>query len=91
MQRNISFNISMSCCKPRRKPEQNRIDGGIKMKNEFVEENQGPIYDYEDCANMIQEKTGLPMETIADVLNAEIDYMKSIGIIDEDEDAYFQA
>ncbi|NBH29036.1 hypothetical protein D3Z60_25855 [Lachnospiraceae bacterium] len=61
------------------------------MNNEFFEENQEPIYDYEDCANMIQEKTGLSREVIADVLNAEIDYMKSIGIIDEDEDAYFQA
>lgn len=62
-----------------------------KMNNEFVEQNQGPIYDYEDCANMIQDRTGLSREIIADVLNAEIDYMKSIGIIDEDEDAYFQA
>ena len=62
-----------------------------KMNYEFVEENQEPIYDYEDCANMIQEKTGLSRKIIADVLNAEIDYMKSIGIIDEDEDAYFQA
>ena len=25
-----------------------------KMNYEFVEENQEPIYDYEDCANMIQ-------------------------------------
>ena len=62
-----------------------------KMNYEFVEENQEPIYDYEDCANMIQEKTGLSMKIIAEVLNAEIDYMKSIGIIDEDEEAYFQA
>lgn len=61
------------------------------MNNEFFEENQEPIYDYEDCANMIQERTGLPRKIIADVLNAEIDYMKSIGIIDEDEDTYFQA
>lgn len=61
-----------------------------KMEREFVEENQEPIYNYEDCANMIQERTGLSREIIADVLNAEIDYMKSIGIIDEDEDAYFQ-
>ena len=60
------------------------------MEREFVEENQEPIYDYEDCANMIQEKTGLTREIIADVLNAEIDYMKSIGIIDEGEDVYFQ-
>jgi len=63
----------------------------LKMDNEFFEENQEPIYDYEDCANMIQEKTGLSREVIADVLNAEIDYMKNIGIIDEDEDTYFQA
>ena len=62
-----------------------------KMNYECVEENQEPIYDYEDCANMIQEKTGLSRKIIADVLNAEIDYMKSIGIIDEDEEAYFQA
>lgn len=61
------------------------------MEREFVEENQEPIYDYEECANMIEEKTGLSRKIIADVLNAEIDYMKSIGIIDEDEDAYFQA
>lgn len=61
------------------------------MNNEFVEQNQEPIYDYEDCANMIEEKTGLSREIIADVLNAEIDYMKTIGIIDADEDAYFQA
>lgn len=61
------------------------------MNNEFVEQNHEPIYNNEDCANMIQEKTGLSREVIADVLNAEIDYMKSIGIIDEDEDAYFQA
>ena len=60
------------------------------MNNECVEGNQEPIYNYEDCANMIQERTGLSREIIADVLNAEIDYMKSIGIIDEDEDAYFQ-
>lgn len=61
------------------------------MNNEFVEENQEPVYDYEDCANMIKGKTGLSRKVIADVLNAEIDYMKSIGIIDEDEDVYFQA
>lgn len=61
------------------------------MNYEFVEENQEPIYNYEDCADMIQEKTGLSRKIIADVLNAEIDYMKSIGIIDEDEEAYFQA
>lgn len=61
------------------------------MNNEFVEQNQEPIYSYEDCANMIQERTGLSRKIIADVLNAEIDYMKSIGIIDEDEGAYFQA
>lgn len=61
------------------------------MNNEFIEENQEPVYDYEDCANIIQEITGLSREIIADVLNAEIDYMKSIGIIDEDEDTYFQA
>lgn len=61
------------------------------MNNGLVEQNQKPIYDYEDCANMIQDRTGLSREIIADVLNAEIDYMKSIGIIDEDEDAYFQA
>lgn len=60
------------------------------MNNEFVEENQEPVYDYEDCANMIEEKTGLSRKVIADVLNAEIDYMKSIGIIDEGEDVYFQ-
>lgn len=60
------------------------------MSNEFLEEYQEPVYDYEDCANMIEEKTGLSREIIADVLNAEIDYMKSIGIIDENEDAYFQ-
>lgn len=42
------------------------------MNNEFFEENQEPIYDYEDCANMIQEKTGLSREVIADVLNAEM-------------------
>lgn len=59
------------------------------MNNEFVEENQEPVYDYEDCANMIEEKTGLSRKVIADVLNAEIDYMKSIGIIDEGEDVYF--
>lgn len=70
---------------------ENKIMEEWKMNYEFVEENQEPIYDYEDCANMIQEKTGLSREIIADVLNAEIDYMKSIGIIDEDEDAYFQA
>lgn len=36
------------------------------------------------------QKTGLSRKVIADVLNAEIDYMKSIGIIDEGEDVYFQ-
>ncbi len=61
------------------------------MGNENLKENQEPIYDYEECANMIQDKTGLSMQVIANVLNAEIDYMKSIGIIDEDEDVYFQA
>lgn len=61
------------------------------MNNEYVEQNQEPIYDYEECANMIEEKTGFSRKIIADVLNAEIDYMKSIGIIDEDEDTYFQA
>ena len=70
---------------------ENKIMEEWKMNYEFVEENQEPIYDYEDCADMIQEKTGLSRKIIADVLNAEIDYMKSIGIIDEDEEAYFQA
>ena len=72
------------------------------MNNEFFEENQEPIYDYEDCANMIQEKTGLSREVIADVLNAEMWYLQrepammhqrclEISGIREHEDAYFQA
>ncbi len=59
------------------------------MNNKLLK-TQEPVYDYEDCANMIEEKTGLSRKIIAEVLNAEIDYMKSIGIIDEYEDAYFQ-
>lgn len=59
------------------------------MNNKLLK-RQEPVYDYEDCANMIEEKTGLSRKIIAEVLNAEIDYMKSIGIIDEYEDAYFQ-
>ncbi len=86
------YNVPMPCCKSRReKTEHNKSMEVEIMSNENLKENQEPIYDYEECANMIQEKTGLSMQVIADVLNAEIDYMKSIGIIDEDEDVYFQA
>lgn len=43
------------------------------------------VYDYDEAVKFIEEKSGLDVDVIEKVLDLEEEYMRSIGIIDEDE------
>lgn len=49
--------------------------------------NNTPVYDYEDAINFIGERSNISKKIIEKVLILEEDYMRSVGIIsDEDPD-----
>ena len=48
--------------------------------NEF---DNGPVYYVEEAVGFIINKTGIDEQLIRDVLDAEEDYMRSIGLIIE--------
>lgn len=45
------------------------------------------VFDWEDAVNFIAERCEIDKETIEKVLSLEEDYMRSVGIIDEDENS----
>lgn len=47
--------------------------------------NDTPIYEWEDAINFIAERCNIDKDTIETVLTLEEDYMKSIGIIMEEQ------
>lgn len=49
--------------------------------------NNTPVYDYEDAINFIAEKCDIDKDTIEKILMLEEDYMRSIGIISNEEPA----
>lgn len=44
-----------------------------------------PVYDYEDAINFIAERCGVDKNIIEKILILEEDYMRSIGIINDEE------
>lgn len=48
-------------------------------------DNNTPVYDYEDTINFIAERCNINKDTIEKVLMLEEDYMRSIGIISDEE------
>ncbi len=48
-------------------------------------DNNTPVYDYEDAINFIAERCDINKDTIEKVLMLEEDYMRSIGIISDEE------
>lgn len=49
-----------------------------------MEENivEAPVVDYEKCFEFISEKTGVDKETVMKVVDAETEYLISIGVIE---------
>lgn len=47
--------------------------------------NDTPVYEWEDAINFIAERCNIDKDTIETVLTLEEDYMKSIGIIMEEQ------
>lgn len=47
--------------------------------------NDTPVYDYEDVVNFIGERSNISRDIIEKVLMLEEDYMRSIGIISNEE------
>lgn len=48
-------------------------------------DNNIPVYDYEDAINFIAERCDISKDIIEKVLTLEDDYMRSIGIISDEE------
>ena len=48
-------------------------------------DNNTPVYDCEDAINFIAERCDINKDTIEKVLMLEEDYMRSIGIISDEE------
>lgn len=42
-----------------------------------------PFYDTNDAIDFISERTGIDRDIVGKVLDADVEYMKSIGIITE--------
>ena len=55
------------------------------MSNGYIP-NDGPMYYVEDAVKFIHDKTGVDEHLIEEILMAEDDYMRSIGLIVEIED-----
>ena len=48
-------------------------------------DNNTPVYDFEDAINFISERCDTSKEIIETILMLEEDYMRSIGIISDEE------
>lgn len=48
-------------------------------------DNNTSVYDYEDAINFILERCNVSRDTIENILMLEEDYMRSIGIISDEE------
>ncbi|MCI8749499.1 MAG: hypothetical protein HFH67_16850 [Lachnospiraceae bacterium] len=48
-------------------------------------DNNTPVYDFEDAINFISERYDTSKEIIETILMLEEDYMRSIGIISDEE------
>ncbi len=48
-------------------------------------ENNTPVYDYGDAINFIAERCDIDKDAIEKILMLEEDYMRSIGIINDEE------
>ena len=58
-----------------------------KNKNKPVESK--PVYDDADALEFIFKETGVDRKTIRQIMNADLRYQKSVGIIDWDDLDYY--
>ena len=49
-----------------------------------------PVYDYEDTINFISKRCDISKDTIEKVLMLEEDYMRSIGIVVDEQEEFFE-
>lgn len=49
-----------------------------------------PVYDYEEAINFISERCNISKDTIEKVLMLEEDYMRSIGIVVDEQEEFFE-
>lgn len=61
------------------------LKNGLKKIGENDMDNNTPVYDYEKAINFIAERCDISKEVIEKVLVLEEDYMRSIGIIIDEE------
>lgn len=54
-------------------------------------DNNTPVYDYEDAINFIAERCDINKDTIEKVLMLEEDYMRSIGVVIDEQEELFEA
>ena len=57
----------------------------VECRKENSIMNDTPVYEWEDAINFIAERCNIDKDTIETVLTLEEDYMKSIGIIMEEQ------
>lgn len=48
-------------------------------------DNNTPVYDFEDAINFISERCDISQDIIEKILTLEEDYMRSVGIISDDD------
>lgn len=53
-------------------------------------DNNMPVYEYEDAINFIAERCNVDKDTIEKVLMLEEDYMRSIGIVIDEQEEIFE-
>lgn len=53
-------------------------------------ENNTPVYDYEDAINFIAERCDIDKDIIEKVLMLEEDYMRSIGVVVDEQEELFE-
>lgn len=61
------------------------LKNGLKKIGGNDMDNNTPVYDYEKAINFIAERCDISKEVIEKVLVLEEDYMRSIGIIIDEE------
>lgn len=61
------------------------LKNGLKKIGGNDMDNNTPVYDFEDAINFISERCDTSKEIIETILMLEEDYMRSIGIISDEE------
>lgn len=60
----------------------------MEEMEEIGMENNMPVWEWEDAVSFIAERCNIDRDTIEKVLELELDYERSVGIIDESEERF---